>query len=497
MSEEQSGLAGQQKDLKDLSTGVKQVVVRIDNTEKEMTQLKGMLAEIRSEQNIGKNLRMGTVALDKGVDEPMLHIKLEALSQQVQSELSELADHEQGLKDTQNTVEDLATKVDMVAEQVDTLRRRIATAELQMEVREVPSPIGVRAQTPGQNQNEHFRPAPLTHIGLTGASFDLDQSGESGDLDLSNTDLTSANASRASAGGLRSGPASSHGGDSEVSLSFTDEVTSSPKSGDAFHSLRRSGPGRLGELPPLKGAGNNGKAGGDALDSMLDGGAALQRHPQFDILDADAKKGGNLSPVHEGSGNTVAWKLDGKELPLGNSATSAADHLDTSKSSGQLGASLASATSASGFEVSIQADVSVDDSLELEKCDHIEDVQPSNPSSPVAQLRDTAIDRIPTATKVAGSPSQTSKESQSPSGKVVAERPQRAGLLGILPSLESRTSGNTASLLKSSLEASDGSYEDEAFDEDAISESIDESIEGFDESSQLAGSGSKADGGEV
>merc|ERR1719161_1603761 len=159
--------------------------------------------------------------------------------------------------------------------------------------------------------------------------------------------------------------------------------------------------------------------------------------------------------------------------------------------------------------------MSVDDSLELEKCDHVEDVVPSAPSSPT-QNQKTPSDKLPkdasnilpkaaasleigkkesdsTATSASSSPPRSSNDTKSPPASD-KDQSKRAGLLGVLPSMGGRTNKDSPTG-KSQLESSDG-YEDEAFDnDDEIDESIDESIEGFDESNRWADS--KSDDGEV
>ena len=70
----------------------------------------------------------------------------------------------------------------------------------------------------------------------------------------------------------------------------------------------------------------------------------------------------------------VLGSISGLDSLLSNSATSPAGPLDTSRSNssyvGHLEASLALSTG-TGFDVSIAGDIRIDDSLELEKCDHV------------------------------------------------------------------------------------------------------------------------------
>lgn len=295
-----------------------------------------------------------------------------------------------------------------------------------------------------------------------------------------------------------------------------------PSLSGGFGGTRGMGGGGGDALDSLMGGGDSGDAGGDALDSMLSGGGKREKvRPStlkaLDTEDSDEArpKRRGLSPVPERSteGSLAPDEEDGALAPSPGAHHSKMSPKQSPTS--QLEHSTASMggledSRASGFEIST-CDISVDDSLELDKCDFVEDVTPAQrtngddaselPSDDAlgAALSQTGRTAAAAAARGVGISGAAGAASNKPTANPVASRaqvssPQGSSKSPTASSLKSPTARSQSASLarKDDADESGEGYEDEAFDGESVAESIDAAASGDEDASGSGPWGSRS-----
>jgi len=292
-----------------------------------------------------------------------------------------------------------------------------------------------------------------------------------------------------------------------------DNLVSKPSSGgsnDALDSL-------------VGGGGGSGKTGSDALDSLVGGSSSSGKKPEKDrprppALSFDEEHSGHLPSVAEEESADLEVDESLNLAPgsaSGSGSAGIAGKMRTPKSMRSSPAGLESPSggilevSQSANEVSVGVDISVEDSLELEKCDHWEPVE----SAQVAAKAQASVsaDRAAggasggggassTSSTPAGSPAASpayGSKSESPKDKL--EKPQQTKAADALDSLMGPNKSSMAPMAGSppgkaagsvglagtkavTKDDDDNEYGNESFDNDDMSvpESIEESLEDSD-----------------
>jgi len=298
--------------------------------------------------------------------------------------------------------------------------------------------------------------------------------------------------------------------------------------------------GLLGDLPALGGRGQRkSPKAGDVLDSLMGGdisdpvlggtGSKLQGRPRPTQLDPNDSSSSGLkglasvveegldaadkTPESKGSNSSGAGKspADTSKSPANTSKSPAKKSPSTSKSpvaakatkvvspplspsdsAGILEASLVSQTddlgrSASCNEISMGPDISVEDSLELEKCDHVEDVLPSSPRDQpgnvgkVTNLKGAPIMQVTAqraeAKSVPKSPASSASSPGSKQESPAAASKAAARPVGIGIGAASSSLAPIGAKVTSPNKDDDDEYH-ESFDDMSVAESIEESLDG-------------------
>jgi hypothetical protein len=278
----------------------------------------------------------------------------------------------------------------------------------------------------------------------------------------------------------------------------------SPKDEDALENLiggkkKAAGDDELDKLLSTGAGGAAALGGGRPRPTALSSGFGEEDRSASHGLPSVAEEESSdvAEQSHESRGSNAQRK--GVKVVKATKVTSPAMSSPGSALEQSVGLLEASQASASCNEVSVSPDYSVEDSLELEKCDHWEKVQPNSPGDPPKKFGELKVTpklqplgalhsagSVPSSASSAASTRPNTAASVSAAATTSPPAPVvglAASGLGPKPSSVGVTNQSEAaspSRDKAGLSKTDGDedYGHESFEETSMDESIDESVDG-------------------